>query len=397
MPDNDGSDADNPTTVFYSRAYTAAACEFDTTRKAAWIVDSLSRRPIAGIRLVEPVPLTVAELERSHASEYIAAVRTGDPRELAESNGLTWDPGVWTAACASNGGVVAAVMEAVRTRRNTGSMSSGLHHARAASGAGFCTFNGLALGARAALDAGARRVIIVDLDAHCGGGTVSMVDDFEVVHVDVSVSEFDRYEPRRDRVRLEIVRSADDYLRRIETQLRRLDDLEFDVALYNAGMDPHQASMGGLGGITFSVLAERERILFDWAMGRGLPVAFVLAGGYVSDALTQEDLVGLHRLTVASAALANSGQAMEVHRMMNDGYAGPHRGTEGFAFDPNGRKVDGGFHAELLGDEDTDSFAYDLDDYLELTPENQERFHRERHGYPGRHSDFLRMLLDGQR
>jgi acetoin utilization deacetylase AcuC-like enzyme len=167
MPDNEGSDADNPTTVFYSRAYTAAECEFDTTRKAGWIAHPLSRRPIAGVRLVEPAPLAAAELERAHASAYVRAVRTGEPRELAESSGLMWDPGAWTAACASNGGVVAAVTEAMRTRRNTGSLSSGLHHARAASGAGFCTFNGLALGARAALDAGARRVLIIDLDAHC--------------------------------------------------------------------------------------------------------------------------------------------------------------------------------------------------------------------------------------
>ena len=147
-----------------------------------------------------------------HDGEYVAAVRTGQPRGLAESNGLTWDPGVWTATCASNGGFVAAVLEAMRTSRNSGSLSSGLHHARTGSGAGFCTFNGLALGARAALDAGATRVVIIDLDAHCGGGTVSMVEDLDIVHVDVSVSTFDRYEPHGDRVRLEIVRSADDYL-----------------------------------------------------------------------------------------------------------------------------------------------------------------------------------------
>ena len=133
MPDND-SGANDFTTVFYSRAYATAACEFDTTRKAGWIAESLSRRPIAGIRLVEPVPLTADELERAHAGEYVAAVRTGVPRALAESSGLTWDPGIWTAVCASNGGLVTAVTEAMRTRRNTGSLSSGLHHARTASG-----------------------------------------------------------------------------------------------------------------------------------------------------------------------------------------------------------------------------------------------------------------------
>ena len=191
--------------------------------------------------------------------------------------------------------------------------------------------------------------------------------------------------------------SADDYLSRIEAQLRQLEDLEFDIAIYNAGMDPHQGSMGGLDGITFSMLAERERMVFEWARRRALPVAFALAGGYVSEALMQGDLVGLHRLTLASAALANSGRPLELHRIMDAAYAGPHRGNEGFAFDANGRKVDAGFHADLLGDEDDDPFAYDFSEYVELTPENQERFDRERYDYPGRHDDFLRMLRENQR
>lgn len=397
MSTRPGADSDTATAVFYSPAYTATACSLDTTRKSEWIADSLSKRPIAGVRLTEPSPLAVTDIERMHAGEYVAAVRSGRPRALAESNGLSWDTGVWTATCASNGGVVAAALEAMRTRRNTGSLSSGLHHARTGSGAGFCTFNGLALAARAALDAGVTRVVIIDLDAHCGGGTVSMVEHLEVVHVDLSVSGFDRYEPQGDRARLEIVRSADDYLWRIEAQLDRLEHLQFDIAIHNAGMDPHQGSMGGLDGITFSMLAERERMVFEWARRRALPVAFALAGGYVSEALMQRDLVGLHRLTLASAALANSGRPLELPRIMDAAYAGPHRGTEGFAFDANGRKVDEGFHADLLGDQDDDPFAYDLSEYVELTPENQECFDRERYDYHGRHADFLRALLDGQR
>ena len=56
-----------------------------------------------------------------------------------------------------------------------GALASGLHHARRSHGAGFCTFNGLALATIAAIDAGARRVLVLDLDAHCGGGTDELV------------------------------------------------------------------------------------------------------------------------------------------------------------------------------------------------------------------------------
>ena len=72
--------------------------------------------------------------------------------------------------CASNGGAVAAA-RAARAGGVAGSLSSGLHHAGRDRGAGFCTFNGLVLAARAALSEGAARVLVLDLDAHCGGGT----------------------------------------------------------------------------------------------------------------------------------------------------------------------------------------------------------------------------------
>jgi acetoin utilization deacetylase AcuC-like enzyme len=334
MTDLKATNGGSSLTVFFSPAYIAAACEFDTTRKSGWIASSLSHDPIPGVRNVAPEPLSARQLEAVHGPEYVTAVQTGEPRELAESNGLSWDPGLWVAASVSAGGIVAAVLEAMRTGDSAGSLSSGLHHARAGSGSGFCTFNGLALAARAALNAGARRVLIIDVDAHCGGGTMSIVRDWpEVVHVDISVSRFDDYEASDHRCTLDVVNSPDMYLSMLDRRLQDLEGSSFDILIYNAGMDPHQASMGGLQGITFRGLAERERLVFSWARARRLPIGFTLAGGYVGQGLSREDLVGLHRLTITSAALANSGAAIDLHQIMESAYAGPHRGTEGFAFD----------------------------------------------------------------
>jgi hypothetical protein len=73
--------------------------------------------------------------------------------------------------------------------------------------------------------------------------------------------------------------------------------------LYNAGRDPcEDCSIGGKPGITRNMLAERERLVFQWCRRRKLPIAFVLAGGYVSRRLDQQALVDLHRLTLTSAA-----------------------------------------------------------------------------------------------
>lgn len=291
-------------TVFYSPSYVGAGYEFDTTRKAKWVADSLIESPIRDIVLEAPQPVSHAQLALVHDADYIRAVQTGEPRTLAESQGFSWDPEVWQMAVASNGGVVAAALTALE-HGVAGSLTSGLHHARRERGEGFCTFNGLAIAAHVALSAGARSVLILDLDAHFGGGTQSLiVHDPRIWQVDVSTSDFDQY-PVTERTWPSIVRDCSEYLPTIERRLKELEQYapRFDLCLYNAGMDPYeQCPMGGLSGITKEMLDRRERMVFDWRRVRQLPVAFALAGGYIGRRLDERCLVDLHRLTLSAAA-----------------------------------------------------------------------------------------------
>nr|WP_261341221.1 hypothetical protein [Fimbriiglobus ruber] len=181
-----------------------------------------------------------------------------------------------------------------------------MHHAACAHGAGYCTFNGLVLASNAALTAGAESVLILDLDAHCGGGTASLIaKEPRIRHVDVSVCSYDSY-PASERARLAVVTSATDYLQEIRRMLGEVDRYgPFGLCLYNAGMDPSEdCSTDGLAGITREVLAERERLVFEWCATRHLPIAFVLAGGYIGPQLNIPGLVALHRLTLSAASRA---------------------------------------------------------------------------------------------
>ncbi|MSR58586.1 MAG: hypothetical protein EXS05_13190 [Planctomycetaceae bacterium] len=290
--------------VFYSPAYVGAGFAFDTTRKAGWVADSLGESPIAGIALVAPPSISESQVMQVHDAAYVRAVKTGEPLSLAQSQGFAWDPGLWPMVLASNGGAVAAGSAALEVGV-AGSLSSGLHHARRARGSGYCTFNGLAIAAREALAAGLSNVLILDLDAHCGGGTRSLIrDDRRIWHVDVAVNGFDRYD-RADRAWLDLVDDATNYLPTIEQRLHDLDHLRipFDLCLYNAGMDPFEDCLtGGLAGMTRDILDRREQMVFHWCRARHLPIAFVLAGGYVGPCLSHAGLVDLHRLTLSAAA-----------------------------------------------------------------------------------------------
>src|SRR5262245_48299086 len=122
---------------------------------------------------------------------------------------------------ASNGGAVAAALRAMRDGM-AGSLSSGLHHARRDRGYGHCTLHGLAPAANRALAAGAGAVLILDLDAHCGGGTYAIIaGNPHVWQVDVSTDGFDLYEPG-GRTTLDVVVNAADYLPTISRRLRDL-------------------------------------------------------------------------------------------------------------------------------------------------------------------------------
>jgi acetoin utilization deacetylase AcuC-like enzyme len=295
--------------LYYSPDYVGSSYAFETTRKAKWVADSLATAPIDGMEIVEPRPLSWDQVVQVHDPDYARAVQTGVPRHLAESQGFEWDPGLWPMVLASNGGVVAAALDALQNGL-AGSLSSGLHHARRGYGAGFCTFNGLVIAAQEALAAGAESVLILDVDAHCGGGTASLIETQpRIWQVDVSVNAFDIYaspahHDRDPRVRLQVVHSSEQYLGDVDHSLREVsgESPAFDLCLYNAGMDPFEGcSTGGMAGITSEILSARERLVFAWLRAQDIPTAFVLAGGYIGWGLDADGLVELHRLTLAAA------------------------------------------------------------------------------------------------
>ncbi len=289
----------NRTPVYWNEHFLASRYAFDTTRKSALVVDQIKEEDL-NVELVDPATFA-DETERLigavHDGAYVEAVRTGEPLDRAESQGFSWDEGIYPMALAHNSGLVAAVHDVLSGRvKVAGSLSSGLHHARAREGRGYCTFNGLAVAARAALDEGANRILILDFDAHGGGGTRSLLAPDQVTQIDVSTNPFDRWTPEgSDSYRLV---DADDYLPAISDALDRAEETgPFDLVLYNAGMDPVTDS-----GVSPTTITHRESQVARWATARGWPLVYTLAGGYEHGRYRLDDVATLHTLTVKAFA-----------------------------------------------------------------------------------------------
>lgn len=281
--------------TYFNDDYTACGHESDTTRKGRYIADSLIERPVPGVVIADPASvyeITADAIRSVHSAEYVAAIETGDPVDLAESQDFTWDEDVWKMALAHNAGVVAAALSALETGHTTGTLSSGLHHAHRNSGKGFCTFNGLAVATHVAAQRGAR-VLVFDVDAHCGGGTSTLLPA-GAHQVDVSVNWYDTYAPGEGCwLRVTDAHGHDDA---IVEALAHIDTLgSFDLVLYNAGMDPANY------GVTTEQLERRERLVAGHDFG--CPIAFTIAGGYTWGR-SMESVVDLHRMTLEAFAAA---------------------------------------------------------------------------------------------
>lgn len=288
--------------LFFSDDYTAASYEFDSTRKPRWIMESLTEQPIDGVQVVAPASVSEAKICELHDSEYVTAIRTGEPRALAESNCFGWDPSIWSMVTAQNGGAIAAAFAAVEDGVS-GSLSTGMHHAYRDRGKGFCTFNGLALAAHEVIRQKGGNVLILDLDAHCGGGTHSLIRDHsQIWQIDISVSNFDDHGDT-ERSQVHIYKSPGLYLDFLKERLAGVADIPFVVCLYFSGMDPHEdCAFGGAAGFTEAVLREREEIVFGWCREKGVPIAYFVGGGYAGNKLSRSRLVDLHRMTISAGA-----------------------------------------------------------------------------------------------
>jgi acetoin utilization deacetylase AcuC-like enzyme len=248
--------------------------------------------------IVEPVRTSNEQLLRVHTPEYVRAIETGEPRALAQSQKFPWSPDLAEAVRWTNGGCIAALYSALDDGV-AGNLASGFHHSHADHGEGFCTYNGLVI---ALEDARARkriaRGLVLDMDLHYGNGTASLLATrpwahqlsiygnwykANLAHKDV---ESERAPDTANAWSIPVPNGAsgDEYVDFVRRSLESaIDRAKPDVLLYQAGADPYQEDPYSPLKVDHEALRARDTFVFETARALGLPVMWVLAGGYTPD------------------------------------------------------------------------------------------------------------------
>lgn len=308
-----------PIRVFHAPGYEADIGEHIMPIRKFGLVRRAIEESGLPARVAEPEPASDEDLLRVHTPEYVRAVATGEPRALAESQKFPWSPGLAEAVRWTNGGCIAALLAALEDGL-AGNLASGFHHAHADHGEGFCTFNGLVVAwERARAEGRVRRALVVDLDLHYGNGTASLLGERpDLFALSIYGSWYKQNRAYRDVTAERAPDTANSwsvpvperaggaaYLEIVERELGpAIDRAAPEVILYQAGADPYREDPYSPLDLGHEDLLARDELVFQTARRRGIPVAWVLAGGYTPDV---RKVVEVHLNTFRAALRASGG------------------------------------------------------------------------------------------
>jgi acetoin utilization deacetylase AcuC-like enzyme len=281
------------------------------------LVDVLIEEGIVGSGEAEeggfhrPEPADFALITGAHDPVYARQMFDADvPREVERRIGLPVTRSVVDRSRAAVGGTLLTARLALE-RGLACNTAGGSHHAARDYGAGFCTFNDVAVAARALLAEDAvKRVLVVDVDVHQGDGTAFIFEDEPAVFT-FSMHGEKNYPARKARSDLDIElpdgTGDDAYLLALRGALPQLiERVQPNLVFYNAGVDPHVDDKLGRLALSDAGLAARDAYVVDTCLAAGAPVAGVIGGGYDAD---------IDRLARRHATLHRSAQAVGAARL----------------------------------------------------------------------------------
>jgi acetoin utilization deacetylase AcuC-like enzyme len=274
------------------------------SQKFRLIYEMLLREGIATQEdFLRPSPASDEDLLRVHTADWVHKLKTGTltasevmklevpySKELAEA--------VWLAA----GGTILAGQSALRDGFGS-NLSGGFHHAYPGHGEGFCAIHDVAVAIRKLqADGNIKKAMVVDTDVHHGNGTAAIFRNDATVFT-ISIHQENNYPAHKPPSSIDLNMDDrvddDEYLGALIPAVQKaLDEFQPEILFYVGGADPYcEDQLGGLS-LTKEGLKKRDRLVFEEARRRKIPVATTLAGGY---ARRLEDTIRIHVNTILAA------------------------------------------------------------------------------------------------
>ncbi len=253
--------------------------------------------------IVSPQAASDDDVALVHDRDYIRKLQTGKLSYLEILRlEIPYSPQLIRAVWLSAGGSILAGRLALEDGAAV-NIGGGFHHAYPDHGEGFCVLNDVAIAIRRLQkDRVIERAMTVDCDVHQGNGTAAIFAGDPSVFT-LSIHQANNYPHPKPPSSLDInlldgVNDAE-YLAAFGEGLdEALAEASPQLIIYVAGADPYREDqLGGLK-LTLEGLEKRDRLVFEKARAKKIPVAITLAGGYARHV---EDTVTIHCNTVRIA------------------------------------------------------------------------------------------------
>ncbi|MDP9268036.1 MAG: histone deacetylase [Acidobacteriota bacterium] len=284
---------------------------------------------------VTPASATDADILLVHTADYVRKLTTGTLSQTEEMQmEIPYSPELVRAFWLAAGGSIRAARLALKDGVGF-NIGGGFHHAFPDHGEGFCMIHDVAVAIRRMQKDGAiERAMTVDCDVHDGNGTAAIFPPAVKMNDNDPLAPLPSHSPGFVRaaqpaqtdqpahgvftislhqqhnypaikppssIDVNLPDGTDDavYLSWLDNALSSgLRRFTPDLICYIAGADPYREDqLGGLA-LTIDGLKQRDRLVFQAAKARGIPVMVTYAGGY---ARRVEDTVTIHCNTVVAA------------------------------------------------------------------------------------------------
>jgi len=252
---------------------------------------------------VEPAAASDDDVALVHHGEYIRKLQTGNLSYLEILRlEIPYSPELVSAVWLCAGGSILAGRLALEDSAAV-NVGGGFHHAYPDHGEGFCVLHDVAIAIRRLQkDKVIEHAMTVDCDVHQGNGTAAIFrGDHSVFTFSIHQENIYPYPkpPSTLDVNLRDGVGDDEYLQELERGLSKsLKEFSPEILFYVAGADPYRDDqLGGLR-LTLEGLEKRDRLVFEKAQAKKIPVVVTLAGGY---ARCVEDTIQIHTNTIRVA------------------------------------------------------------------------------------------------